>query len=207
MNNSLLIALVGGGIALLVFMRRASGAQYERLTEADNLADDVQIAKDDPYWFLEDAPYVESVSMSPDQNVLAFLALIRKFETNDRYDIIYGGETFDMNGPHPRIKVPINLPGYEGKFSTATGGYQFNWPTWSETANETGLWTMQPANQDANAIHLLNKIGALQYIEAGNFDQALRIASKRWASLPYSTAKQNPKSVAAANEFLTRYLG
>lgn len=172
---------------------------------------DMKPARDAPdYWFVPDEVkqynYVLGVDMGPEQNILAVLALIREFESNNRYNVIYGGQTFASYADHPRIYVPINLPGYEGKTSSAAGAYQYLWKTWNNLRNRLGLPDFSPASQDAAAIELLREIGALSHIQAGNFDEGLRIASGQWASLPYSDARQNPKTIVAANEFLRRYL-
>lgn len=203
-KEALLIALAIAGVFLLA--RRA----FASTTEGGYLLEDgdVQPASSDPdYWFLGDANQVENINMgSPEQNLLAFLAMIRKFETNDNYNIVYGGQSFNDFSRHPAIRVPINIPGYEGKYSTAAGAYQFLLGTWNALAERLQLTDFTPASQDAAAVALLSEIGAMPAIQRGDFDEALRLASTKWASLPYSAAKQNPKSLAAANEFLTRYL-
>lgn len=205
MRRNFLFAVVGA-VALLIVMQRAQAAFSSDKEIPDG--EDVQPATADPnYWFLQDQSNVESVNMgSPENNLSAFLALIRKFETNDNYNIIYGGKTFDDFSAHPNVKVPIHLPGYEGKYSTAAGAYQFLHKTWKNLAAKIQVPDFSPESQDTAAIELLSEIGAMPAIQSGDFDEALRIASTRWASLPYSTAKQNPKTIAAANEFLSRYL-
>ncbi len=203
-RNGIFIALLAAAAGLFFWSRRAQAQQIPY-----NEADDVQAANDDPqYWiFSSNAPTVESINMgSPENNLVAFLALIRQFESRNRYDVLYGGQTFSDYSQHPNIPVPINLPGYEGKVSTAAGAYQFIHRTWQNLAERLGLTDFTPASQDAAAVELLIEIGAMQAIQSGDFDAAMRAASSQWASLPYSAAKQSPKSIAAANEFLTRYL-
>lgn len=203
MSREVLLVILAAAAGLLLYMRRASAQGGYFAADGD-----VQPASSDPdYWFLGDASRIEEINMgSPEQNLIAFLALLRKFETNNRYDVIYGGQTFGDFSHHPNIRVPITLPGYEGKYSTAAGAYQFLIGTWNALAERLQLADFSPASQDAAAVELLSEIGAMTAIQRGDFDEALKLASTRWASLPYSTAKQNPKSLAAANEFLTRYL-
>ena len=42
---------------------------------------------------------------------------------------------------------------------------------------------------------MLDRIGALARINEGDIGGAILLASKQWASLPGSDAKQNPKSM------------
>lgn len=207
MRRLILFAVVGIGLA---FAARQALAK-EQASQFYDDENDMKPARDAPdYWFVPDEVkqfgYVIGANMGPEQNILATLALIREFESDNRYNVIYGGQTFSSYVDHPRIYVPINIPGYEGKTSSAAGAYQFIWRTWDNLRNRLGLPDFSPASQDAAAIELLREIGALSHIEAGNFDEGLRIASSQWASLPYSNAGQNPKSIVAANEFLRRYL-
>jgi muramidase (phage lysozyme) len=152
-----------------------------------------------------------SSSQSPEKNRAAFLALIRKFEAAGRYDVMYGwpspGRVIMKFNDHPRKFWPINLPGYEGQFSSAAGAYQFNVATWDEQRRRTPVPDFSPSSQDIMALGLLDHDGALQYIDVGDFDTAMRVASKRWASLPYSGAGQNPQTVASANAFLQSMIG
>lgn len=197
---TLILPLVGAAAMFFALRARASN-----LEEGDdiNIAKDFTAASSD-----QPSDYVYGVNMSPEQNMLAFLALIRRFEVGgDHYNILYGGGTFASYADHPNIRVPIGLAGYEGKYSTAAGAYQFLWKTWDNLRNRLALADFTPASQDAAAVGLLDEIGATPYISNGDFDQALRIASSQWASLPYSGANQHPKSIAAANEFLQDYLG
>lgn len=205
-KRSLLLTLLGAAMLLFFFSRRAQASLGP--ASAD---DDLQVPGDDPnYWFYSDQSQDDRIGEfnmgSPEQNLLAALALIRKFETNDRYNVLYGGGTFEDFSKHPNIAVPINLPGYEGKHSTAAGAYQFLYRTWKPIAEKLSLNDFSPASQDAAAVELLTEIGAMGAIQRGDFDEFLRLASTQWASLPYSSAKQSPKTIAAANEFLNRYL-
>lgn len=208
MRREILIVLLAG-IALLVWTR----AQALPDPGASDPADDLPAPPQSDPFTLYIPGTVNEASVNnpppdatPEQNVAAFLALIRQFESGNDYTILYGGRHFSDFSEHPNVGIPINLPGYEGKHSTAAGAYQFIHSTWQRLASKLGLPDFTPASQDAAAVELLAEIGALSYVEQGDFDQAMRIASSQWASLPYSQAKQGPRSIVAANEFLRRYL-
>jgi len=187
----------------------------DQLTFGDDYGEgwDVAVPAPDPEYFFapvsaQQSPAVQPVNLgSAEANISAFLALIREFESRNQYDVVYGGRRFYTFDDHPRIFTPINLPGYQGLKSSAAGAYQFIWRTWRNLKARLGLPDFSPASQDAAAVELLREVGALPYIEAGDFDSAMRAAASQWASLPYSPAKQNPRSIQAANTFLTTYIG
>lgn len=130
------------------------------------------------------------------KNLSAFLAMIRKAESGNRYNVIVGGETFTDFSKHPRKLVYVKINGRNIP-STAAGAYQFISTTWDMVARNLGLTDFTPASQDKGAVWLLDYRGALDAVKAGDFDTALRKASLEWASLTYSTADQNPQSLAA----------
>ncbi len=133
-------------------------------------------------------------------NVQAFLAMIRHFESGGDYSILYGGGHFTDFSTHPDIRVPfINPASGKSDYSTAAGAYQINYPTWL-------VWSAVPgapddfsqASQDYLAVVGLQLDGALPDIIAGNFAAAVDLVSDTWASMPDSTAQQNPATLAAA---------
>lgn len=131
----------------------------------------------------------------------------------DRYFIGYGMRRFSGTAEHPvitgeldRVKLPdamcrnagLNPPCY----SSAAGAYQFRTGTWNEM-RQAGPWgprlpDFSPASQDEAARRLLSRLGALERLQAGDVEGAITRAGKAWASLPGSTAQQNPKSMAQA---------
>lgn len=160
---------------------------------------------------------------TPESNLSAFLYMIRSTEhvyprdvVNDAcYQIFYGGSYFENLIDHPVItgeKVGVPLPaamcraaGYaSGKcVSTAAGAYQIIKPTWNSIReNHPRLPDFSKASQDEAARRLLEKCGALALIYSGDIQGAIRKASSLWASLPGSSAQQNPKSMTFA---LSRY--
>lgn len=143
---------------------------------------------------------------TPDSRVAAMLATIRRFESNGDYSILYGGGHFADYSKHPRKRIPINLPGYEGKGSTAAGAYQINAPTYDDFAPRLGITDFSPASQDAIALAILKDTGAYDALAAGDVSGAFALASRRWASLPGSTAGQHPQSITTALNFFDSFL-
>lgn len=192
--RTLAFLLVGG--AALALLAQQAGASI-----AWQSADDPTPPFDPPPDQNESDNAMATVAeqISPDTRLAAFLAVIRRFESNDDYGRLYGaGGRFNNFTRHPRIFIPINLPGYENKKSSAAGAYQINAPTYDEFAPRLGITDFSPASQDAIAVALLKNTGAYDAILAGDITGAFRLASKRWASLPGSTAGQSPKSIDVA---------
>jgi lysozyme len=134
-----------------------------------------------------------------DNNVKAFLALIRKYEAAGRYDVIYGGGKIADFSKHPNVKVPFSNPATgKADYSTAAGAYQINYPTWLTIQAAISLPDFSQNSQDTAAIILLNMRGVTPLIVAGNLDAALQKASGTWASLPYSTSGQAKTSITSA---------
>lgn len=164
-------------------------------------------------------------------NLASFLFMLRSCEhlTNDvssgaDYGTFFGGDRFYNFEDHPvntgeKTGVPLKpewcrRAGFpSGRcVSTAAGAYQFTRPTWNalRAAGRDGprLPDFSPASQDEAARRLLRQIGALPLIERGDIENAIRVASGRWASLPGSTSgqPQKPLSFALAkfNEGMTQ---
>lgn len=151
----------------------------------------------------------------PDQMLSAFLYMIRRAEhaphdvaSSADYQTFFGGSKFNNMSNHPVLtgeKRGVALSadqcraaGYSSGIcvSTAAGAYQIIVPTWKRIrAIEPELIDFSDASQDQAAVRILDEIGALDMIRAGNIEKAIEIASKQWASLPGSKAKQNPKSL------------
>lgn len=157
------------------------------------------------------------VDLEAQDPVGAFLYMIRASEhvwprdvNNDAcYSIFYGGSRFRDFKDHPvntgeKRGIPLpdavckNAGLRPGCVSTAAGAYQIIRPTWNRLKAEYGLPDFSPSSQDAAAIYLLMESGALELIQQGKIEEAIRKASKIWASLPGNTYQQNPKSLAYA---------
>lgn len=192
---TLLTTLALGALALYAVRAQAEGEQ-------------------DPPWLptpegvaQSDAQAVTN-SATPDQRVAAFLGLIRKFESNGDYSVLYGGGHFSDYSEHPNVRVPFTDGNGNANYSTAAGAYQINFPTWNtEIQPALDLPDFSPGSQDQAAVYLLQKIGAYDAAASGDIDTALRLASKRWASLPYSTAQQHPRTLQLAMDTFSDLLG
>jgi muramidase (phage lysozyme) len=136
-------------------------------------------------------------------NLRAFLYLVAWAEGTsgkDGYRTIVGGETFDDFSDHPRkVKSGTFSTGKAWK-SSAAGRYQFLAGTWDECKTALDLPDFSPESQDAAAVFLIKRRGALHAVEEGNLDQALNILNKEWASLPGSPYGQPTKSLDACRE-------
>jgi len=110
-------------------------------------------------------------------------------ESDDRYNVLYGGQTFDDYGQHPNLPQPAG-----NAMSTAAGGYGFTKGTWDEYGRGSDF---SPMNQDAAALRLMRaRYG--RYTGGGNLAEDLanpetrrgvfETLSPTWASLPGGAA-------------------
>jgi muramidase (phage lysozyme) len=134
-------------------------------------------------------------------NLAAFLSVIRSSEGTakfpDPYAVTFGERlTLTDFSDHPHA---LGWRGYQwkGKWMTAAGAYQINYPTWLDIKAGAGLADFTPASQDAAAAWLIeNRAHAMAAVEAGNFEQAVTLCAPIWASLPGSTSGQ-PQALLA----------
>jgi lysozyme len=148
--------------------------------------------------FEENFPVPEQID--PDANLSAFLAMIRRAEGTDRrgdpYRVCYGfaHSIVDMSD-HPAItgewngeRLPDAMCRAAGKapgcVSTAAGAYQFIRPTWESLKAAGKVWDFSPASQDAGAIALIDRAGAIGAVRSGDLATAVQRCAKTWASLP-----------------------
>lgn len=191
---------------------------------ADSPSDSFPVFNDYDWTAVDGMPiadYTGTYMKSEVENLDSFRYLLRSTEhrfpddvVNDAaYHIFYGGSTFSDMSDHPvntGEKKGVPLPDRyclaaglsPGCVSTAAGAYQIIRPTWNRVRVAGKYGERIPAfddeGQDEAARRILADIGALPYVLRGDIETAIAKASKTWASLPGSTAKQGGKSLAFA---------
>ena len=135
-----------------------------------------------------------------ERNRKKILDLIAKAEGAD-YDTIVGGSKFQDFSKHPNI---VGLRTKEGP-STAAGRYQITGTTYRDVAGKHGISDFSPASQDAIALRLIERAGALDLIDKGDFSGAINKLGRTWASLPSSPYSQPKKSDEWVANFLADY--
>ena len=157
-----------------------------------------------------------------DKSIAAFLYMIRTCEhsavdvfSGEDYNTVAGGDRFLDMTDHPYItgewkgrklavKTCKNAGLSPGCISTAAGAYQITAPTWRDFRG--ALTDFSPPSQDAAAARILARVGATDALNRGDLAGAITLASRRWASLPGSTAGQGGRTLAfAVNSYNTAF--
>jgi muramidase (phage lysozyme) len=139
-----------------------------------------------------------STTTNTSSNVKKYLDVLGEAE-GAGYNTIVGGSTFSDFSKHPGV---VGVKTKEGP-STAAGKYQITKTTYDDIANKLGITDFSPESQDKIALELIRRNGALEDIEAGNYDAATKKLGKTWASLPSSPYSQPKRS----EEWLQSKLG
>jgi lysozyme len=160
----------------------------------------------------EDFSVMTQIIANPDANVQAFLNTIAQAEGTahaaDPYRVCYAYKhTIADFSDHPAVtgewkgeplsaKMCLAAGHAPGCVSSAAGKYQIIKPTWLGLKAALGLPDFSPASQDAAAIELLRRRGALAKIQAGDIEGACAAARKEWASFPAAGYSQGERTVA-----------
>lgn len=112
---------------------------------------------------------------------------------DDGYNVIVGGALFH-NGykDHPHTLVDLG----HGLKSTAAGRYQLLSRYYDAYKKQLHLLDFSPTSQDAIALQQIKECGALDDINAGRFDEAVKKCSRIWASLPGNNYHQHQNDIA-----------
>lgn len=102
-------------------------------------------------------------------------------QSSNGYNVLVGGELFSDYSAHPKKSVRLERLGIN---STAAGRYQLLYRYWIAYSRLLNLPDFSPASQDAIALQQIRECRALDDIDAGRFDEAVRKCSRIWASLP-----------------------
>ena len=153
------------------------------------------------------------------RNIAAFLEVVRRAEgtadSPDPYAVCYAyRHTIQSFADHPAVKNRDRLGGVQewpgerledamcanagfgpGCVSTAAGAYQMIRPTWLAIRNELGLPDFGPVSQDAAAVELIRRRGAIEDVKAGRLQNAVHKCRNEWASLPGNFAKQGQRDL------------
>ena len=124
------------------------------------------------------------------ENRKKFLNLLSKAEGAE-YDTIVGGKQKITDfSAHPNV---VGMRTADGP-STAAGRYQITGTTFRDIQGRAGVSDFTPESQDKMAITLIERRGALDDVNSGNFNGAIAKLGKEWASLPSSTSTQPKRS-------------
>ena len=202
---ALAIVAAGGLLAALAYQAQAKALRGSTLALPEIPVLDRALESEPVYFTLSliervlpiAPPYSELVMTAQETNVAAFLQMIRYAEGTagpQGYRTLFGGGLFDHFADHPRMKVSAML-GAQPITSSAAGAYQILERTWDDVQASLGLADFSPASQDAAAVYLIRRRGALEDVRAGRFEVAIAKVSREWASLPGSPYGQPVKSI------------
>jgi len=120
-------------------------------------------------------------------------------ESENGYNVLVGGELFFSYNDHPRQLVVINSK----LKSTAAGRYQLLSRYYDYYKKLLKLPDFSAPSQDAIAIQQIKECKALDDVDAGNFERAVKKCSKIWASFPGNNYGQHQQKISALQEIYT----
>lgn len=130
-------------------------------------------------------------------NVQAFLNMISAAEGTDTHGYFteFGGGKLASIQDHPRVMHDFTTSSGKKDKTTAAGRYQFIEGTFDEEKARLKLPDFSPLSQDRAAVSRLIMRGALDPLLGGDFQKAMQLSGKEWASLPSSPYDQPKRSV------------
>jgi muramidase (phage lysozyme) len=109
-------------------------------------------------------------------------------ESDNGYNVIVGGTLFRDYSDHPRQSIKLPRLGIK---STAAGRYQILARYFDAYKKILKLPDFSPASQDKIALQLIHECRALDEIESGDIEEAIKLCRSRWASLPGASYGQH----------------
>lgn len=135
--------------------------------------------------------------MTPNQkaflDTIAFSEGTPKYGDQDGYNVIVGGGLFFDYSDHPRQLIQVRA----GLKSTAAGRYQLLSRYFDAYKKQLQLPDFSPASQDAIALQQIRECRALDDIDAGRFDAAVKKCARIWASLPGAGYGQHENAISS----------
>ena len=118
------------------------------------------------------------------QNLRAFMAVIRAGESNDNYRALVGGGEFSGVDDHPALTGEFSgITRADGRLTTAAGAYQITRTTWSSLGGVARYGDFDTAAQDTAALDLLRRRGALGAVIDGDIARAVELLRNEWEFL------------------------
>jgi lysozyme len=90
------------------------------------------------------------------------------------------GGSFSDFSDHPALLGWEGVRLDDGRLTTAAGAYQITRTTWKDLGGAAKYGSFDPAAQDAAAMDLLKRRGALNLVKAGQFDTAVARLTNEW---------------------------
>jgi len=120
-------------------------------------------------------------------------------ESDNGYNVLVGGELFFSYNDHPRKLIAINSK----LKSTAAGRYQLLSRYYDHYKKLLKLSDFSAPSQDAIAIQQIKECMALDDVDNGNFELAVKKCNKIWASFPGNNYGQHQQKISALQEIYT----
>ena len=114
-------------------------------------------------------------------------------ESDNGYNVLVGGKLFFTYNDHPRQLVVINSK----LKSTAAGRYQLLARYFDHYKKLLKLPDFSASSQDAIAIQQIKECKALNDIDEGNIEFAVKKCSNIWASFPGNNYGQHQQKISA----------
>jgi muramidase (phage lysozyme) len=114
-------------------------------------------------------------------------------ESDNGYNVLVGGKLFFTYNDHPRQLVTINSK----LKSTAAGRYQLLARYFDHYKKLLKLPDFSAPSQDAIAIQQIKECKALNDIDEGNIEFAVKKCSNIWASFPGNNYGQHQQKISA----------